>query len=178
MDNNSLTHWGVKGMKWGVRRYQNKDGTLTAAGKKRYDKEMERLKKEEKILKNKQRTQSKIDKLDAKRKEIDKLRGKVSSKGDSKPRTKTVKDLTNDELEARIKRLEMEKRVSDLSAKDRSNGEKFASAVWSSTLQPAVVNIGKQLVTSALTAAANKAFDMDRESRKEYKFYTNNKKKN
>lgn len=30
-----LAHYGVKGMKWGVRRYQNKDGTLTAAGKKR-----------------------------------------------------------------------------------------------------------------------------------------------
>ena len=32
-----LYHWGVKGMKWGVRRYQNKDGSLTPAGKKRYD---------------------------------------------------------------------------------------------------------------------------------------------
>ena len=32
-----LTHSGIKGMKWGVRRYQNKDGTLTAAGKKRYN---------------------------------------------------------------------------------------------------------------------------------------------
>lgn len=31
-----LYHWGIKGMKWGVRRYQNKDGTLTPAGKKRY----------------------------------------------------------------------------------------------------------------------------------------------
>lgn len=30
-----LYHHGIKGMKWGVRRYQNKDGTLTAAGKKR-----------------------------------------------------------------------------------------------------------------------------------------------
>lgn len=35
----SLTHWGVKGMKWGVRRYQNKDGSLTEAGKKRMYKE-------------------------------------------------------------------------------------------------------------------------------------------
>lgn len=33
-----LYHWGIKGMKWGVRRYQNKDGTLTAAGKKRRNK--------------------------------------------------------------------------------------------------------------------------------------------
>lgn len=33
--NNELYHWGIKGMKWGVRRYQNSDGSYTAAGKKR-----------------------------------------------------------------------------------------------------------------------------------------------
>ncbi len=31
-----LQHHGITGMKWGVRRFQNKDGTLTAAGKARY----------------------------------------------------------------------------------------------------------------------------------------------
>lgn len=36
MENNELRHWGIKGMKWGQRRYQNKDGTLTPAGKARY----------------------------------------------------------------------------------------------------------------------------------------------
>lgn len=32
---NELYHHGIKGMKWGIRRYQNKDGSLTDAGKKR-----------------------------------------------------------------------------------------------------------------------------------------------
>ena len=34
--NDQIWHWGVKGMKWGVRRYQNADGSLTDAGKRRY----------------------------------------------------------------------------------------------------------------------------------------------
>lgn len=33
---NELQHHGIKGQKWGVRRFQNADGSLTAEGKKRY----------------------------------------------------------------------------------------------------------------------------------------------
>lgn len=36
--NYDLTHHGIKGQKWGVRRYQNEDGSLTADGKVRYEK--------------------------------------------------------------------------------------------------------------------------------------------
>ena len=35
MDSRELYHHGIKGQKWGIRRYQNKDGTRTALGKKR-----------------------------------------------------------------------------------------------------------------------------------------------
>lgn len=38
--NYELYHHGIKGQKWGVRRYQNKDGSLTQKGKKRYSKEL------------------------------------------------------------------------------------------------------------------------------------------
>lgn len=36
MEMNALQHYGIKGQKWGVRRYQNADGSLTSDGKKRY----------------------------------------------------------------------------------------------------------------------------------------------
>ena len=35
----SLQHWGIEGMKRGIRRYQYKDGTLTPAGRERYSKQ-------------------------------------------------------------------------------------------------------------------------------------------
>lgn len=40
LKDDELTHHGVKGQKWGVRRYQNPDGTLTNAGKKRLLKQL------------------------------------------------------------------------------------------------------------------------------------------
>lgn len=53
MTENELIHFGVKGMKWGVRRYQKKDGSLTSAGKKRRNEESQYREKLSKALKNK-----------------------------------------------------------------------------------------------------------------------------
>lgn len=93
MENNvhsdELQHHGIKGMRWGQRRYQNKDGSLTPAGQKRYSKEVEKLKAEtakvkaaEKVAANRAKTQSKLDKLEAKKQELEER--KKALKGDSK----------------------------------------------------------------------------------------------
>lgn len=47
MTENELAHYGVKGMRWGVRRYRNKDGTLTAAGRRRVSNAEVRYKEKE-----------------------------------------------------------------------------------------------------------------------------------
>ena len=51
--NKELYHWGIKGQKWGVRRYQNKDGSLTPAGRKRQKRQMSQDAKEAQALKKK-----------------------------------------------------------------------------------------------------------------------------
>lgn len=156
-----LCHHGTKGMKWGIRRYQNKDGSLTAAGKKRYEKELEKIKKEQKVLKNKERTQKKVEKLEAMKKENDELKSKLSPlkkkeepEGVIKERNKSAKVLSNQELDERIARMKKEKEYNSLKEDTDSvaNGKKIAGEV----LEKVGKDVAVQTLGYLTAAAVNK----------------------
>lgn len=122
-----LYHWGIKGMKWGIRRYQNKDGSLTPRGKKRYAQEEAKLKEREKAIKGQERTKAKLAKLDAKKAELDArekaLAGNNKDVDDNdtpapKPaQPKKSNDMSDNELQQKVNRLRNEEAYRDLNKK-------------------------------------------------------------
>ena len=182
-NSNELQHFGVKGMKWGQRRYQNKDGTLTPAGVKRYNKEVVRLKKEKQVLRNQERTKAKIEKLNALRKEVDTKKqeaGMTKTPKSAKPKTseapkESIKSLSNEELQKRIDRINLENNYKNLvGTKQVSKGKKIADKILNEVIAPAAIDVGKQTVKSLMAEGVNKVLDLQGES----KVYANNKKKN
>lgn len=106
MANNELAHWGIKGMRWGIRRYQNKDGSLTPAGKKRYNEEMERAENERKELNRKQRTNAKIRKLNALQDANAELKKRLQEESDAlDPKKVAAKEKAEAKAEKKARKL-------------------------------------------------------------------------
>ena len=157
--NDELTHWGIKGMKWGVRRYQNDDGSLTAAGKKRYASEERYLKDKEKTLKKRQAAKDKIDSLNARRKALNEWEDELDGKRvPSKPvHKKTVSEMTMEELWERTARMQAEanyynaqKNLANANPKKVSAGQKFVSSLMNDVVAPAAKNVGKSWLENTL----------------------------
>ena len=149
MSSNELAHHGIKGMRWGVRRYQNKDGTLTKAGRK------------------------KMAKLD---KEYSKLTGQNRNRNAESPNTRLSK-MTDDEIRARINRINLERDYLDLinnqdSINKQSKGKSFIKTVRSDVIKPVAIDLGRQALKSGGVKILNNLV-----KNPELKLYTNNKKK-
>lgn len=168
-----LYHWGIKGMKWGQRRYQNKDGSLTPAGKKRYAKEEVALKERERYIKGREKAAARQAKLDAKKADLD-AREKALDGGEFPKKTKrgfgskskdtsaetpqrSMKDLSDDELRDLTNRMILEKNYVDAqknlaasNPKQISAGKKFMDKYGEQLVTAIVVEPTKKYITKAL----------------------------
>lgn len=135
-----IYHHGIKGQRWGIRRYQNPDGSLTAAGKRRYAK-----------------LETQSARIEAEKKRLDPNKEKKTPNPHGK---KSVFDMSDDELNREIERLGLEKRYKDF-MKDlypQPKRERYFNGrkVVGDIMTGALTNLGKNVVETAAGNSLNK----------------------
>lgn len=141
-----LIHYGVEGMKWGVRRFQNADGTLTPAGKRRYAIADKRLTKRHNYISDKLKADRLAAKLGTK--------SNILNSGETHSKVKKVKDLsdeirTSDARMVQLGRATVKQRVGTLSAGTIAAG---AGVIAGMALSVPVVSIATPAIAALGTA--------------------------
>ena len=167
MDYNYIQHHGVKGQRWGVRRYQNADGSLTSAGKKRRSMSQVvndiREARKQKLAREAEENEKR--RIEQRKKDVE--AGKIASK-----------DMTEAELKSRIERLKLEQSYNQAMNQNKAEvtrGEKIVSQYLGPAAKKILwdtsVDVTAQATKHAFVKAVNKAIGED-------VTFTNNKKKN
>lgn len=144
MNQNELYHYGILGMKWGVRRtpaqlgYSKSDSSVTKRVKK--GKEL--------AAKKKAKEQAKAEK-----------KANAIEKTNRKDALKNRRNLSDADLEKRIKRLKMEKEFKSLTESDISPGRKYVSEVMSSAGKKALTGAAAGAMVYGVKAAITKEFN-------------------
>lgn len=152
MDNDELMHYGVPGMKWGVRR------TPAQLGRKKTSSSKSLFGKKKSKAKAKTKSES--------------------SKEETAPKPKSVKEMSDEELNAAIRRMQLEQTYASLSPQKVSTGKAVTKRILNNIIVPAAEDVGRQMVKTALTRAGNKTLsEVFKDFSEADKIYTNNKKK-
>lgn len=138
-----VAHSGILGMKWGVRRYQNEDGTLTDAGKIRYGKYSDMNKEQRKKAGDYSRDRSNAGNAAS----------NIARSGADIARTyknKNVKnspasEMSDTELRNRINRMNMERQYNQLTGADTRRGAEVAEKIL--VTSASVISIGVGVMT-------------------------------
>ena len=148
MDQNELYHHGIKNQKWGERRYQYADGSLTPAGKKRYGTKSNyekvlkakglkaKVKAQKEREKQNARTEAEVAKYKRRagiKEEKDTTSDKPKTSKD-KPHVKTLSEMTNEEIQERIDRINLENKLKALTPHQKTRGEKIIDGIKDMTM--------------------------------------------
>lgn len=131
-----LYHHGVLGQRWGIRRYQNADGTLTPAGRR------------------------KAKKLATKYAEVTGKKLIVKKKSVDRNEPKSVKEMSDQELQRAINRIRLEQdyirmTTPQVPKKQLSVGQKFVKSVGKNVIAPAATDAGRTLLSNWLKKLGN-----------------------
>lgn len=177
-----LYHSGIQGMKWGVRRFQNPDGTWTEAGKARYGHHPSSSIRGEENYRPKgamtdgitkessRRDAERRKKLGAREEQsYDIRKARKEAKKRIKEDAKNRHTMSDEELDEKIKRLKKEKELKDLTDKDVNEGKAYTKELLKDVGKrtvPAIATVGvlyggKKAVEALAKSEAAREFAMD-----------------